>query len=162
MSSGAERTQRRFQKWHKCTHARTHKVQPSRQATVNLVEKYGNRCIKVQDFEGLQGHSGVKDRPMGNTSQKMKEIKAYWGNGTAQQLTHRLVENKFKEYMCISLSLYANSLIANSIYSLQPVSTDSQKGCTLLLINDLWEELNMLWKTTKQHNNKKKQQQKKT
>ena len=42
--------------------ARTHNEQPSRQATVNAVEKYGNRCIKAQGFEGLQGHSGIKDR----------------------------------------------------------------------------------------------------
>lgn len=43
-------------------HARTHIVRPSRQATVNWVEKYGNRCIKAQNFEGLQGHTGIKDR----------------------------------------------------------------------------------------------------
>lgn len=59
-STGAERTQGCFQKWHTSTHARTHKVQPSRQATVNWVEKYGNRCIKAQNFEGLQGQRAIK------------------------------------------------------------------------------------------------------
>lgn len=58
--AGAERTQGLVQKWHKCTHAHTHNVKLSRQATVISVEKYGNRCIKAQDFEGLQGRSDIK------------------------------------------------------------------------------------------------------
>lgn len=37
----------------------------SRQATVVLLEKCGNRCINVQDFEGLQGHSGIIDQQAG-------------------------------------------------------------------------------------------------
>lgn len=65
-STGAERTQGLVQKWHKCMHAHTQCAAFSRQATVILVEKYGNRCIKAQDFEGLQGHGGIKDRPGGN------------------------------------------------------------------------------------------------
>lgn len=58
--AGAERTRGLVQKWHKCVHAHTHDVKLSRQATVISVEKYGNRCIKAQDFEGLQGRSDMQ------------------------------------------------------------------------------------------------------
>lgn len=55
------------------THARTHKVQPSRQVTVNWLEKYGNRSIKAQDFEGLQGHWAIKRQ----TDHKAEKTKTY-------------------------------------------------------------------------------------
>lgn len=74
------------------TSARTHihtMCSLSRQATVNFVEKHGNRCIKAQDFEGLQGHSGIKDRQtMGNTPHNIQKAEEFVGqNGSVRQHT---------------------------------------------------------------------------
>lgn len=76
-------------------HAHKHNVQPSRQATVILVEKYGNGCIRAQDFEGLQGHSGIKDRQTGGkcTTQYPERRGICWAKWVSEAAyTQRLVK----------------------------------------------------------------------
>lgn len=60
------------------THARTYacEARPSRQATIDFVEKSSNRCSEAQDFEGLQGHGGnATHGPMATTPHNTQRAK---------------------------------------------------------------------------------------
>lgn len=76
--------------------AHNHNVQPSQQATVILVEKYSNGCIRAQDFEGLQGQSGIKDGDTGGkrTTECLERRGLSWTNG--QQHTPKYKRRRFK------------------------------------------------------------------
>ena len=101
------------QKWQ----ARTHNVQPSRQATVASVEKYSNRCIKAQDFEVLQGHSGIRDRQTrGNTTKYLKSRGVWVEWVSAGEYTHWLVKKKSNEYGLDSYEIQLKKYLCNCLY----------------------------------------------